>query len=239
MATNIATNQQPTSLASATPSSPTPSNARPSSRARHNHTTDITLAVIGNLTPDRSFTSTTGTGAAGTASYTQETTPTVGALASFHQQLRPWLGYRATAAYSEPTFQYIYMVSGSGSTGNIVHQHVYEFSGTYVVQGPRRRRVTTYAEAGVGLLDLLPADRTSSTVPVYNAVRPAGIFGISAEYALTKHLAIGAGYRGLVYKAPATYATYGAIIAPAPNNLTLSNEPVIGLTYRIHATREE
>jgi hypothetical protein len=131
------------------------------------------------------------------------------------------------------------MASGNGTSGNIIHQHAYEISGTYVIDGPRHRRISTSAEAGAGLLAFLPADSSQSAEPLGNAFRPAGAFGVSAEYALSKHLAIHAGYRGLLYKAPVAYPTYGATIPPAPNNLTLSSEPVIGLTYRFHPTREE
>jgi hypothetical protein len=244
-ATNlIATNQQPTSLSSTTPPSSTLLNrTHPTSRPHYDRTTDITLAAFGNFTPGRSFTSTTGTGdSAVTASYMQSTTPAVGALASFHQQFRPWLGYRITAAHSEPTFEYTYQTSSDGqpsSLGNVVYEHVYEFSGTYVVQGPHHRRISTSAEAGAGVLAFRPPSSNLDSPLVGNAVRATAVLGIAAEYALTKHLALTAAYRLLLYKAPSAYSTFGSIVPPAPNNLTLSNEPVIGLTYRFHPTREE
>jgi hypothetical protein len=212
-----------------------PAKARPSARIHHEHTTDITLAALGNLTPDRSFTSADATT---TAHYTQETTPSVGALASFHQQLRPWLGYRLTGSYSEPTFEYDYQAGAEGSEGNIVRQHAYEFSGTYVVQGPRHRRISTAAEVGAGLLALLPADPDLTALPVGRSLLPEGVFGVSAEFALTRHLAFHAGYRALLYKAPVAYPTYGTTVPSAPNNLTLSNQPVVGLTYRFHEANE-
>jgi hypothetical protein len=237
---NIATSQQPTSLSAA----PTAvSRTRPTSRPHYDRTTDITLAALGNFTPARSFTSTTGTGdSAVTASYMQSTTPAVGALASFHQQFRPWLGYRITATHSEPTFEYTYQTSSGGQTsslGNVVYEHVYEFSGTYVVQGPHHRRISTSAEAGAGVLAFRPPSSNLDSPLVSNAVRPTAVLGIAAEYALTKHLALTAAYRLLLYKAPSAYSTFGSIVPPAPNNLTLSNEPVIGLTYRFHPPRAE
>jgi hypothetical protein len=205
----------------------------------HPHTTDITLAVLGNLTPDRSSTSTSGTGAsAATAYYTQQTTPAIGILASFHQQLRPLLGYRITASHSEPSFEYTYATSNS-SEGNIISQHLYELSATYVVEGPHHRRLSTSAEAGAGLLAFQPVNAYLTTLPVGNHFRTAAVFGASAELALTKHLALHAGYRALLYKAPSAYITYGTTIPAAPTNLTLSSEPVIGITYRFRATKEE
>jgi hypothetical protein len=230
--TTIATIQQATPL---TPTFTPLIQNRSHAQIRHEHTTDITVAAIGNLTPDRSFTSSDATT---TAHYTQETTPSVGALASFHQQLRPWLGYRITGSYSEPTFEYVYQAGAGDSEGNIVRQHAYEFSGTYVVQGPRHRRIFTAAEVGTGLLAFLPADPNLTALPVVRSLRPEGVFGVSAEFALTRHLAIHAGYRALLYKAPTAYAPFGIAVPPAPNNLTLSNQPVIGLTYRFHPTND-
>jgi hypothetical protein len=237
--TRTATTESPTPLVTtATLPPPTePSTPPHSSRTHYDHTTDITLAVIGNLTPHRSFTSNSETGAV--ASYTQETTPSVGALVAFHQQLRPLLGYRITVDYSEPTYQYVYTSPGSSGEGNIVYQHVYELSGTYVVQGPHHRRISTSAEAGAGLLAFLPANTEQTTLPVGNSFRAVGVIGGSAELALSRHIAIHVGYRGLFYKSPTVYPTYGTSIPPAPNNLTFSNEPLIGLTYRFRPTRAE
>jgi hypothetical protein len=65
------------------------------------------------------------------------------------------------------------------------------------------------------------------------------VIGGSAKLTLTKHIAIHVGYRGLFYKAPTAYLTYGTTIPPAPNHLACSNEPDIGLTYRFRSTREQ
>lgn len=207
-----------------------------SSCIHHIHITDLTFAIIGDLTPDRSFTSSAGTGASSiTASYTQETTPSVGALVSFHEQLRPWLGYRTSATYSEPTYQYIYQASNSGKVGNIINQHVYELSGTYSIQGPPQRRISTSAEFGGGLLAFVPANHNLTAERVSNAFRTAAVFGVSAEFAVTKHFALHAGYRALLYKLPTAYIPYGTTVPPAPSNLTVSNNPVVGITYRFGA----
>jgi hypothetical protein len=232
------TTQQPSSLSSTTPTPSTALSNLPPSRPHHDHTTDLTLSALGNLTPDRSFTSTAGAGvSAVTASYTQSTTPSFGALASFHQQLRPWLGYRLTGSYSHPTFEYTYSTTLGGS-GNIVKERIYELSATYVVQGPHRHRITTSAEAGAALLAFHPTNPNQSISPPHATNLPAGVFGVSAELALTRHLALHAGYRALLYDIPANYPTYGATVPSAPGNLTLTSEPVAGITYRFHPTSE-
>lgn len=236
--TTTATSESPAFQSTTTATSPSPtqlSKLHPPT-IHHPHTTDLTLAIFGNLTPDRSSTSGDG-GSAPTGSYTQATTPAVGALASFHQQLRPWLGYRISTAYSRPTFEYTDATPDSSSGGITVNERIYEFSGTYVVQGPRRRRITTSAEAGAGLLAFLPTDPNGYGEGASNSVRPTGVIGVSAELALTKHWALHAGYRALLYKAPAYYSTiFGSSIPPAPSNITFSNEPVVGITYRFGTT---
>ena len=240
--TTVATTHPPQSPQNTTPLTLTftpISQKRGYAHSHHEHITDVTLAVLGNLTPARSFTAAQGTGPdAVIASLTQTTTPALGMLASLHQQFRPWIGYRATASYSQPTFEYTYLIAAGSSSGNIVDENAYELSGTYVIEGPRHRRLSTAAEAGGGLIALLPASPNLSAVPVADAYRPAAVFGASAELRLTRHLALHAGYRALVYRGPSAALTYGSIVPTAPNNFTFSNEPVLGLTYRFHEANE-
>ena len=238
--TTTATTEAPTSRStnptSAISTSPTQLTKLRPPTIHHPHTTDLTLAIFGDLTPDRSSTSGDG-GSAPTGSFTQATTPAVGALASFHQQLRPWLGYRITTAYSRPTFEYTVATPDTTGSGIIINERIYEFSGTYVVQGPHRHRISTSAEAGAGLLALLPTDPNGYGEGASNTVRPTGVMGVSAELALTRHWALHAGYRALLYKAPTYYSTiFGSDIPPAPRNITFSNEPVVGITYRFGKT---
>jgi hypothetical protein len=237
--TRIATTQPPALVPPPTPPTALTS-TRPSPRIHHDHLTEVTIAAFGNLTAGRSFTSSAGTGtSAGTARFGQSTNPAIGVLASFHQQLRPWLGYRVTADYSEPSFQYSYSTPGSSTSINAVNQHAYEVSGSYVVQSPRRHHVSVSTEAGAGLLALIRSNPGLSSAAVASAYRPAAVVGASVDFALSKHWAFHTGYRALLYRAPAAYSTYGSIIPTTPGNLTLSNEPVIGLTYRFHPTSAE
>lgn len=234
---SIATTQQPQSQPA--PTFTPISETRGHTRIHHHHSTDITLAVLGNISSARPFTATQGTGSSAViASLTQSTTPSIGVLASFHQQFSPWRGYRATASYSQPTFEYTYSLAADSSSGNIVDENAYELSGTYVVEGPHHRRISTAAEAGAGLLALLPASPNLSSVPVVNAYRPAAVFGAYAEFTLTRRLALHAGYRALLYKGPSAALTYGSIVPTTPGNLTFGSEPVVGLTYRFHEARE-
>ena len=235
--TRIATNQQSTSLTPTPPPPVGPGQPRPASRIHHSHITDVTFAAFANLTPTRSFTSTTGTGASAVSiPYSQAASPSFGVLASFHQQFRPWLGYRITATHSAPSFEYTYSPTASGAAGIVVPENVFELSATYVVQGPHHRRLSTSAEAGAGVLDFHPTN-PNVILGVSNSLRSTAVLGISAELALTKHLSLHAGYRALLYKSPPAYLTYDVNI-PTPGNLTLSNEPVLGVTYRFHTSSE-
>jgi hypothetical protein len=194
--------------------------------------------VIGNLIPDRSIIAGTQV-TSGTASYTQTATPSIGALVSFHQQLHPWLGYRVTATYSQPTFEYTYAASPNINVRNIVNERLYELSGSYVVQGPRHRRITPSAEAGAGLLAFQPVSPNQSSQPVSHAERPVALVGVAAEFILTKHLSLHAEYRVLLFTAPGSYFAYGSDIPTPPGNIVVSSNPSIGITYHFRPTREQ
>jgi hypothetical protein len=238
--TTLATNHPPQPLSAQTALTPTftPISERPGHvRVHHDHTTEITFAALADLTPSKAFTSITDTGSTTLATpYAQTATPTAGELVSFHQQLRPWLGYRITGSHTSPTFEYTYNATPSGSAGISVPENVFELSGSYVVRGPRHRSVSTSAEAGAGILDFHPTNPNAS-LGVSNSVRSTAVFGVSADIALTKHFALHAGYRALLYKSPPAYLTENFTV-PASGNLTFSNQPVIGLTYRFHESSE-
>jgi hypothetical protein len=196
---------------------------------------DLTLAMFGNFPVS---TSTSGTGASAiTQTFSQSGTNAVGALASFHQQFRPWLGYRITTTYSRPTF---FATSGtSSSTGNFstggfaLAQRIYELSATYNVQGPRHHRLSTSVEAGGSLLAFSSTNPYSTTSATVHSFHGAAVVGVASELAFNKHWALRAEYRALLYKPPAFYDT---VSVPASGNLTLSNNPILGITYHFGST---
>ena len=199
----------------------------------HPHITDVSLAIFANLTATDASTTTSGSGASLiTQTISQTASPAVGALASFHQQLRPWLGYRVTATYFHPSFEYNNTLGITGYASafapNLVNTQVYEVGATYVVQGPHRHRLTTTVEAGASMLDFAPNANQSQTT----SIRPAAIVGVGAEYALTKRLSLRAGYRAQIYKGPAFSAPYtGSTFATT--NTVFSSNPILGFTYRL------
>nr|MBW4037759.1 hypothetical protein [Acidobacteriota bacterium] len=198
----------------------------------HPHITDVSLAIFANLTATDASTTTSGSGSSLITQTTSQTaSPAVGALASFHQQLRPWLGYRITATYFHPTFEYTDNTSTSNSMYEsglgLVNTQVYEVGATYVVQGPHRHRLTSTVEAGASMLDFAPNANQSQTT----SIRPAAIVGVGAEYALTKRLSLRAGYRAQIYKGPAFSDTY--IVGADTTNTVFSSNPILGFTYRL------
>ena len=185
----------------------------------HEHTTDVTLAMGGVLIPARSLD-------AGSATQVAGASHAVSALGSFHQQWRPLAGYRATLSYSRPDFNF----ENSSYGGVHINARIYEVAGTYVVQGLHRGFLSTAVEAGAGLMTILPTDNTSYT---RTDRRVAAIAGATAEIALSKHVALHAGYRLQVFHAPNFQVSSSAFPLPTPvvASTLFSNEPSLGLTY--------
>lgn len=207
-----------------------PLQASPSRRAQlkrgrssvhHERVTDLTFSVDGTLIGTRAANN------SGTEQYFQGATHAISAIAAFHQQLRPFIGYRLTASYTRPEFQYTLQTPTSTDSTVSVNSRVYEFAATYVVQGPHYRAFNTSAEAGAGFMGFIPT--TASTATSYNA-RGAAVVGVAAEVALTKHLALHVAYRGQVFKGPDfKYTDYAG---PVVTTTLFSNEPTVGITYR-------
>ncbi len=194
---------------------------RARSTMHHEHLADITLAMGGTLIGTRQA------GSNGTNSYSQGATHAISAVAAFHQQLRPAVGYRLTASYTRPEFQYtLRSPITTGSTID-VNGRVYELAGTYVVQGPHHGRLSTSAEAGAGVMGFLP---TLPSADTGDNVRVAAVYGAAAEVGLSKHLAVHLAYRGQAFKGPDF--KYTGFFGPVPTAVLLSNEPMVGITYR-------
>ncbi len=176
---------------------------------------DITLAMGGMLIGTRDASSNGST-------YSQGATHAVSAIASFHQQLRPAIGYRVTASYARPDFQY-----NSENGQSQINGSIYEIAGTYVVQGPHHGRVSTGIEGGAGLMTIVPTVETTNSG---KNLRAAAIVGVSADFAVSKHFAIQTSYRMQIFKGPDFQSTGG--IVPAVTTTLISNEPMVGITYR-------
>ncbi|MGA8940255.1 MAG: hypothetical protein WB439_13920 [Acidobacteriaceae bacterium] len=173
---------------------------------------ELTLGIFGDLAIASRATLTDGTGTSAiTQSVSQSPGATVGALASFRQQFSPFRGYSLTGAY---------VSLSSGSKG----LQIYEVAGTYVVQGPRLRRLTTSAEAGAALV--------ATTYDNSHTFHPAAVIGIGSELALSRHWGLRAEYRAQFYKSPALFSTIAPLgISVSSSNNTFDSNAIVGVTY--------
>lgn len=234
----LALPQGSTPLDSAPPTpalNPAPQPSAPPSPApvskRKPRETDLSMGVFGDFTATRSPGYTTGSGTTlNSETRSQAAVPAAGVVATFHQQLRPSLGYSVTAGYTHTTFNYTYGASNSfagffqrGGIGT----NILELSSAYVVQGPHSKRVTSFADVGGGMLAFLPTTSTQNDSYVF---RPTAVAGAGINYKLTPHLSLRAEYRGLYFKGPDFRYMNGSI--PVTSRYTLSSQPTLGLTYQ-------
>ena len=215
--------------------------------------TDISLGIFGQLTPSRVPVTTTtiqipgqilGTAITQT---TQGTSPSAGVVGTFHQSLKPWLGYNVNMGYSRfsenysqgsaylPTFNqggqvpppppplqnYPSYTFAQGSIGT----NMYELTVAYAVQGPKTKRFSTFAQLGGGSLIFLP---TQDPAPYAVQIRATMVFGVGMNYRLSEHFALRAEYRGLFYKNP-DYLNNGPF--PVSKLFTVTNEPTLSVVY--------
>lgn len=206
-------------------------NRQPSLKSKNGHTSvhhefpsDLTLAMGGTLIGTRAV------GVTGSGTSSQGATHAISAVAAFHQQLRPAVGYRIAFSYTRPDFLYDYVAPGTTSSGIDIDGRAYELAATYVVQGPRTQRISTAVEAGGGLMGFEAAPKRPDAS---SNIRAAAVAGVSAEIALTKEMAIHLGYRAQVYKGPDFKYSGNAI--PLSTATLFSNEPMVGITFRFSA----
>lgn len=191
------------------------------SSPHHERTTDLTFAMGGTLIGTRQGSS------SGALESSQGASRAVSAVAVFHQQLRPAVGYRLTFSYTRPEFAFSTKDATSSYGTTYVNSRVLELAGTYVVRGPHTGRVTTFAEAGAGLMSFVP---TVAAMDTHSSLRGAAVFGVGAEVPLTKRLALHAAYRGQVFRGPDFKAN--GPVGPYVTSTLFSNEPTVGITYR-------
>ena len=190
----------------------------------NSHYMEVTLAMGDTLIGTREVSDSNG------QLRTQGATHALSAIGSFHQQIRPAIGYRFTASYNRPHYRYLDHFSSNGAVGQEdVAAHVYSFAGTYVVQGPHHGNVSTTAEAGTALIAFLPLPDANGSTGGAN-VRPAAVLGVGAEIGVTKHIAINAGYRLQIFKGPDFRSSNAGL--PQITTTLVSNEPSVGISYR-------
>lgn len=210
---------------------------------------DLSLGGFGQLTATRTPATTNVYGLTGTGftQTTQGAAASAGLLATFHQSLRPWLGYNANFGFTRLTEQYsngMQFVPNSTSglspsssfIRGAVRTNMYEATVAAVLDGPRSRRFSTFTQVGGGGLFF---DPLSSIQGARQQVRPALLFGAGANFKLTPRLDLRAEYRGLLYKSPdfTLPDIYPGLSPtsqfPMTRLFTVTSEPTISLVYHL------
>jgi opacity protein-like surface antigen len=212
----------------------------------------LAIGFNGELTDARTVKTTTVYPLSGTGitQVTQDATPAVGGFATFHQAFTRWLGYNVHFGYSRFSEQYSngsQFIPNSTSTlpasssfvAGSIRTNVYDLSVASVIEGPRTRRFTTFAQVGGGGLFFNPINSKVGATP---QIRPTLVFGVGANFKVTAHLDFRAEYRGLFYKSPDFNLTaiYPGITGtnqfPVTRLFTVSNTPALSLVYHFGQT---
>jgi opacity protein-like surface antigen len=169
--------------------------------------------------------------------YIQGTTPSAGLLATFHQQIRPLVGYNINFGFNKLIENYQSqtgitnpgsgVTSGSYARGSI-EANVFEISSAYVVKRHQLgSRFEPFADAGAGVLIFSP---TIAPFSGHSSYRAAFLFGGGVDYRINTHLGLRAEYRGLLYKYPDFAAVTSTV--PVSKFFTVTSEPTISFRYR-------
>jgi hypothetical protein len=147
---------------------------------------DVSVSAMGQF-----GTNTDGNGVHQTETYTG------GALASFRQSYKPWLGYQVDYAY--------HLSADRFNRNNYVQHDTHEATVSYLYKTRRVWDVEPFAYVGGGAVIFVP-----SNVSLPTQARGAGVYGAGVDYipgALRKanprlQAGIRLQYRGLTYRAP-------------------------------------
>jgi len=202
---------------------------------------DVSVGVFGQLTDTRTPTTTTDiSNGVSINEMTQGPSQSAGALATFHQSFKPWLGYNVNFGYSRFSENYSAgesFVPNGTTTPTLskfaqgsIRTNMYELTIASVIEGPRTKRFSTFAQFGGGGLFFLP---TANTSGAKDQTRPAMLFGVGMNYQISRHLEMRAEYRGLFYKSPDfNLPPYDGFDFPMSRLFTVTSEPAVSIVYR-------
>jgi opacity protein-like surface antigen len=129
---------------------------------------------------------------------TRTATNSGGVLAGYRYRINRWVSAEANYGYTRNTQNF-----GGLATGRIQND-VHAVTGDLVVNLPLAiGRFSPYVLAGGGSLTFRPTDFARSVAPGLDTqTQGAFLYGVGTDYGLSRHLALRAEYRGLVYKSP-------------------------------------
>ncbi len=197
---------------------------------------DIALGLVGQMTFARTPTTSTVISYQTTLTQTvQSQSPSAGTLLTLHDAIRPYLGYNVNFGYTRFTQTDSFASESTTTPGNpqpppgsnylklgSINTNMYELTLSYAIYGPRTKRFRTLGEFGGGGLFFEPVNTSFAK----EQTRPAMLFGVGAEYDISRRLSVRAEYRGLFYKMP-DFAIGGSF--PQHRLFTITNTPAISL----------
>jgi hypothetical protein len=156
----------------------------------------------------------------------EDTTESGGALVSFRQPWRPWLGYEADLSYTK-----FYEAYNKGVVK--VESNVTDFSFSYLLQSPLIYGVQPFATIGGGIIVFSPISGTltnlNQTVPnsLPSQLLPEFTYSVGLKIPLFTRFGVTGGLRGLKYKTPDFHQ-----VSIDTHTLRTTLQPNIGVYYR-------
>jgi opacity protein-like surface antigen len=207
--------------------------------------TDVSLGLLGQMTFARNPT-TFNVYPEWTVVHqqSQAASPSAGALFTFHGAMKPYLGYNVNFSYTRftqtdsegwgnvPGQGTTVPPSGGSFSAGALDTHMYEFTLAYAFYGPRSKRFRTFGQLGGGGLFFEPIN----AIFAHQETRPAMVFGVGAEYDVSRHFSVRAEYRGLFYKMPDFGIDNGF---PKQRLFSVTNTPEISLVYHIRSSSNQ
>jgi outer membrane autotransporter protein len=110
-----------------------------------------------------------------------------------------------------------------------IQSGVHQLTGSLVLNLPSRpsSRISPYVIVGAGALMFDPTGSQFNLPGAQLQTKGAFVYGVGADYAMSKHISLRAEYRGLLYTTP-DFGLGGL----ATNNLTHTAMPSIGVAFR-------
>lgn len=156
----------------------------------------------------------------------EDTTESGGALISFRQPWRPWMGYEADLSFTK-----FYEAYNKGVVK--VESNVTDFSFSYLLQSPPIYGVQPYLTVGGGIIVFSPISGTltnlNQTVPnsLPSQLLPEFTYSFGLKMPLFSRFGVNGGLRGLKYKTPDFHQ-----VSIDTRTLRTTLQPNIGVYYR-------
>jgi opacity protein-like surface antigen len=148
-----------------------------------------------------------------------------GFLGTYRYHLNRWFSLEGAYGYGQNTQKYL-LVSDAFRVQSGIHQ----FTGTMILNLPSHphSRLSPYLLLGGGALLFAPnGNQFNSLAGASSQAKGALVYGVGANYALAKAIALRVEYRGLVYSTPDF--GFGGL---ATNSITHTALPTVGLSFR-------